>query len=92
MLREMAKHRTMEKIQAATTFKTNFTGRGGGPKASMHSPATHWKFEVYYCERKYALKMEGFMCKYRKVYKASQGKDEACLKVDQEVSFGREGG
>ena len=82
----------MEKIQAATTFKTNFTGRGGGPKASMHSPATHWKFEVYYCERKSALKMEGFMYKYRKVYKACQGKDKACLKVDEEVSSGWEGG
>ena len=32
------------------------------------------------------------MYKYRKVYKACQGKDKACLKVDQEVSFGREGG
>ena len=82
----------MEKIQATTMFKTNFTGRGGGPKASMHSPATHCKFKAYYCERKSALKMEEFMNKYRKVYKACQGKDKACLKVDQEVSFGREGG
>ena len=32
------------------------------------------------------------MYEYRKVYKASQGKDKASLKVDQEVSFGREGG
>ena len=88
MLSEMIKHRAIEKIHATTTFKTNFTGRGGGPKASMHSPVTHWKFEVYHCDRKSALKMY----KYHKVYKAGQGKDEACLKVDQEVSFGREGG
>ena len=96
ILSEMAKQRAIEKIHAATKFKTDFTGRGGGPKASMHSPATHWKFEAYYCERKSALKTEGFvyytLYKYRKVYKASQGKDEACLEVDQEVSFGREGG
>ena len=36
--------------------------------------------------------MEGFMYKYRKVYKACQGKDKACLKVDEEVSSGWEGG
>ena len=61
MLREMAKKRAMEKIHAAPKFKTDFTGPGGGPKASMHSPVIHWKFEACYCERKSALKMEGFM-------------------------------
>ena len=36
--------------------------------------------------------MEGFLNKYREIYKASEGQDKACLKVDQEVSSGWEGG
>ena len=47
---------------------------------------------IYYCERKSALKMEELMYKYRAVHKASEGKDKACLKVDEEVSSGWEGG
>ena len=61
MLREMDKHRAREKIHAATTLKTVFTSGGGGPEACKHSTETHWKFKAFYCERKSALKMEGFM-------------------------------
>ena len=80
------KHWMREKIQATTTFKTVFTSRGGGPKACKHSTATHWR-------RKSTLKMERFMLyTYREVYEASEGEYKACLKVDDEVSPGWEGG
>ena len=80
------------KIHATKMFKTAFTSRGGGPVASKHNAVPHWTFYDYLLQVDWIEYELNLRIEYHAIHKGSKGDDQACLKVDDQVSFGSEGG
>ena len=80
------------KIQATKMFKTAFTGLGGGPVTSKHSAVPHWKSNDYLLQVDWIEYELNLRIEYHAIHKGSKGDDQACLKVDDQVSFGSERG
>ena len=80
------------KIHATKMFKTAFTSRGGGPVASKHSAVPHWTLDDYLLQVDWIEYELNLRIEYHAIHKGSKGDDQACLKVDDQVSFGCERG